>query len=71
MVSVRRKPGRILTLVDKRKTIGQIGDKFKVCGQTIRHVLKRLGLTKRLEAKIQANRVEQSARTRAKNAMAR
>lgn len=71
MVSVRRTPGRILTLVDKRKTIGKIGDKFKVCGQTIRHVLKRLGLTKRLEAKIQANRVEQSARRCAKNAMAR
>lgn len=69
--AITKRQAAVLGLIDQGKTLGQIGVRFKVSGQTIRNDLKRLGLTKRLEAKIQANRVAQAGRTRAKNAKGR
>jgi DNA-binding CsgD family transcriptional regulator len=66
--TIARRRGAILALVDQGKTLGQIGARFKVSAQTIRNDLTAMGVSRRVEAKVHANRVAQSARTRAKNA---
>lgn len=66
--AIAKRRSAIVDLVNKGKSLGEIGARFKVSAQTIRNDLTAMGTNERLEAKIHANRVAHAARTRAKNA---
>ena len=61
----KRRP-QILGLIDKGWSLGRIGAKFDVTGQTIRNDLKTINISKKVQDQIQANRVAESRKTRAK-----
>lgn len=63
--AIDKRRSKILALIEKGWSLGRIGEKLGCTGQTIRNDLTAMGTNAKIEAKIHANRVEESRRTRA------
>ncbi len=63
--AIDKRRSRIMALIEKGWSLGRIGEKLAVTGQTIRNDLTAMGTNAKIEAKIHANRVAEGRRTRA------
>lgn len=62
--AIDKRRSKVLPLIEKGMSLGAIGKKLGVTGQTIRNDLRALKVSDRIEQKVHANRVAESNRTR-------
>lgn len=64
--AIAKRRAAIVPLIERGWSLGRIARHLKVTGQTVRNDLLALGTNRRMEARIHANRVAESRRTRAR-----